>query len=173
MLRLYEISTPWALRPFQPNGTDLVANLHPKLSKPGNTCFDRTYPAFIVRWLWRQPLLALSYIPGVGPSPGTQPLPKSTQTSPTASLGVVMPGTSRRASANAATDDTAATAESRQDRKRRTDRVAQRNHRRRQKLYIEELEAEVALLKSASETETAARHATQNLHLQKEVCIDL
>jgi hypothetical protein len=75
-------------------------------------------------------------------------------------------------SADVATEDSAATAESRLDRKRRADRVAQRNHRRRQKLYIEELEAEVALLKSASEAETAARHATQNLRLQKEVCID-
>ncbi|KAI8671934.1 hypothetical protein NCS56_00655600 [Fusarium sp. Ph1] len=88
-----------------------------------------------------------------------------------------MPGTNHSASptapscfsADVATEDSAATAESRLDRKRRADRVAQRNHRRRQKLYIEELEAEVALLKSASEAETAARHATQNLRLQKEL----
>lgn len=60
-------------------------------------------------------------------------------------------------------------AESRRARKRQTDRVAQQQHRKRQKLYIEELESKVALLTSASQAQSASRLAVQNLRLQQEV----
>lgn len=45
--------------------------------------------------------------------------------------------------------------QTRKDRKRVTDRVAQREHRRRQKIYVEELEAQVKVLKQQSVTDQA------------------
>ncbi|KAH6677854.1 hypothetical protein F5X68DRAFT_264014 [Plectosphaerella plurivora] len=60
-------------------------------------------------------------------------------------------------------------AETRRARKRQTDRVAQQQHRKRQKQYIEELESQVALLKSASQNQAASRLAIQNLKLQTEL----
>lgn len=72
----------------------------------------------------------------------------------------------------AAQRDAAASApsggESRRERKRQTDRVAQQQHRKRQKLYIEELESQVALLKSAGQAQSSSRLAVQNLKLQQE-----
>ncbi|KAG5789224.1 hypothetical protein H9Q69_011728 [Fusarium xylarioides] len=61
-----------------------------------------------------------------------------------------------------------ADAESRRAKKRQTDRNAQRQHRKRQKQYIEGLEAQISLLKSASKTE-ASQLAAQNLQLQDEL----
>ncbi|KAH7169885.1 hypothetical protein EDB81DRAFT_637426 [Dactylonectria macrodidyma] len=46
-------------------------------------------------------------------------------------------------------------AEKRRERKRFTDRVAQRQHRKRQKLHIEELEAQLRALKSGGQSEVA------------------
>uniref|UniRef100_A0A0D2YE18 BZIP domain-containing protein n=1 Tax=Fusarium oxysporum (strain Fo5176) TaxID=660025 RepID=A0A0D2YE18_FUSOF len=60
-----------------------------------------------------------------------------------------------------------ADAESRRAKKRQTDRNAQRQHRKRQKQYIEGLEAQISLLKSAGKTE-ASQIAAQNLQLQDE-----
>ncbi|KAF5973531.1 hypothetical protein FBULB1_8277 [Fusarium bulbicola] len=59
-------------------------------------------------------------------------------------------------------------AESRRAKKRQTDRNAQRQHRKRQKQYIEGLEAQISLLKSAGKTE-ASQLAAQNLQLQDEL----
>ncbi|KAM5353391.1 hypothetical protein ACJ41O_000041 [Fusarium nematophilum] len=59
-------------------------------------------------------------------------------------------------------------AELRRERKRQTDRNAQRQHRKRQKQYIEELEAQIALLKSTGQTKTS-QLAAQNLTLQDEL----
>nr|RBQ90457.1 hypothetical protein FVER53263_13395 [Fusarium verticillioides] len=61
-----------------------------------------------------------------------------------------------------------ADAESRRAKKRQTDRNAQRQHRKRQKQYIEGLEAQISLLKSADKTE-ASQLAAQNLQLQDEL----
>ncbi|KAI7758982.1 hypothetical protein ACKAV7_011471 [Fusarium commune] len=61
-----------------------------------------------------------------------------------------------------------ADAESRRAKKRQTDRNAQRQHRKRQKQYIEGLEAQISLLKSAGKTE-ASQLAAQNLQLQDEL----
>ncbi|KAJ3462290.1 hypothetical protein MRS44_007076 [Fusarium solani] len=60
------------------------------------------------------------------------------------------------------------TAELRRERKRQTDRMAQRQHRKRQKQYIEELEAQIALLKTPGPSETS-QLATQNIRLQDEL----
>lgn len=60
------------------------------------------------------------------------------------------------------------TAELRRERKRQTDRLAQRQHRKRQKQYIEELEAQIALLKTPGPSETS-QLAAQNIRLQDEV----
>ncbi|KAF4341631.1 bZIP transcription [Fusarium beomiforme] len=62
----------------------------------------------------------------------------------------------------------AADAETRRAKKRQTDRNAQRQHRKRQKQYIEGLEAQISLLKSAGKTE-ASQLAVQNLQLQDEL----
>ncbi|KAJ3535515.1 hypothetical protein NM208_g7106 [Fusarium decemcellulare] len=59
-------------------------------------------------------------------------------------------------------------AEQRRERKRQTDRNAQRQHRKRQKQYIEELEAQITLLKAPGPTETS-QLATQNIMLQDEL----
>lgn len=56
----------------------------------------------------------------------------------------------------------------RRERKRQTDRNAQREHRKRQKQYIEELEAQITLLKSPGPSETS-QLATQNIRLREEV----
>jgi hypothetical protein len=59
----------------------------------------------------------------------------------------------------------------RRERKRFTDKLAQRHHRKRQKLYIEELEGRLNLLKSGADSGTAELVA-QNLRLQEEVIND-
>ncbi|KAI8649279.1 hypothetical protein NCS57_01464500 [Fusarium keratoplasticum] len=56
----------------------------------------------------------------------------------------------------------------RRERKRQTDRNAQREHRKRQKQYIEELEAQITLLKSPGPSETS-QLATQNIRLREEL----
>ncbi|CCT72786.1 uncharacterized protein FFUJ_12679 [Fusarium fujikuroi IMI 58289] len=61
-----------------------------------------------------------------------------------------------------------ADAETRRAKKRQTDRNAQRQHRKRQKQYIEGLEAQISLLKSAGKSE-ASQLAAQNLQLQDEL----
>lgn len=61
-----------------------------------------------------------------------------------------------------------ADAETRRAKKRQTDRNAQRQHRKRQKQYIEGLEAQISLLKSAGKSESS-QLAAQNLQLQDEV----
>ncbi|KAH8665570.1 hypothetical protein BGZ61DRAFT_484282 [Ilyonectria robusta] len=52
-------------------------------------------------------------------------------------------------------DVSADEAEKRRERKRFTDRVAQRQHRKRQKLHIEELEAQLRVLKAGGQSEVA------------------
>ncbi|RKL32817.1 hypothetical protein BFJ72_g10317 [Fusarium proliferatum] len=61
-----------------------------------------------------------------------------------------------------------ADAETRRAKKRQTDRNAQRQHRKRQKQYIEGLEAQISLLKSAGKSESS-QLAAQNLQLQDEL----
>jgi hypothetical protein len=58
--------------------------------------------------------------------------------------------------------------EKRRERKRFTDRVAQRQHRKRQKLYIEELEAKLRVLRSGGQSEVAQLTA-HNARLYDEV----
>lgn len=58
----------------------------------------------------------------------------------------------------------------RRERKRTTDRAAQREHRRRQKLYVEELEAQLALVREGNAGEQVAQLMKENERLQKEVC---
>ncbi|KXJ85364.1 hypothetical protein Micbo1qcDRAFT_210029 [Microdochium bolleyi] len=78
-------------------------------------------------------------------------------------------------SGTAATDDCAPdaaipdSAEERRQRKRLTDRVAQRQHRKRQKLYIEELEAQLRLVKDAGAQSQLGRLAEQNFRLREEM----
>jgi hypothetical protein len=56
----------------------------------------------------------------------------------------------------------------RRERKRETDRVAQREHRKRQKLYVEELEQQIRVLQSRDQSDIA-KIASQNLRLKDEV----
>lgn len=58
--------------------------------------------------------------------------------------------------------------EQRRARKRQTDRVAQQQHRKRQKVYIEQLETQLNIIKSSDQSEVA-RLATQNFRLREEV----
>ena len=58
----------------------------------------------------------------------------------------------------------------RRERKRATDRAAQREHRRRQKLYVEELEAQLALVRGGSLSDQLAQVMQENEKLRKEVC---
>lgn len=82
---------------------------------------------------------------------------------PTTQLTRSMPSLGANEAINMTAD-----AESRRAKKRQTDRNAQRQHRKRQKQYIEGLEAQISLLKSAGKTE-ASQLAAQNLQLQDEV----
>ena len=60
--------------------------------------------------------------------------------------------------------------QARKERKRVTDRVAQREHRRRQKVYVEELEAEIRLLKDQTMNDRSGSVLIQeNERLRKEV----
>lgn len=65
-------------------------------------------------------------------------------------------------------DVSADEAEKRRERKRFTDRVAQRQHRKRQKLHIEELEAQLRVLKAGGQSEVAQLTA-RNARLYDEV----
>ncbi|KAF7554066.1 hypothetical protein G7Z17_g3175 [Cylindrodendrum hubeiense] len=65
-------------------------------------------------------------------------------------------------------DEIADEAEKRRERKRFTDRVAQRQHRKRQKLYIEELEDQLRVLRSGGQSEVAQLTA-HNARLYDEV----
>ncbi|KAL2202237.1 hypothetical protein CC79DRAFT_1401903 [Sarocladium strictum] len=56
----------------------------------------------------------------------------------------------------------------RRERKRETDRVAQREHRKRQKLYVEELEQQIRVLQSRDQSDVA-KIASQNLRLKDEL----
>lgn len=60
----------------------------------------------------------------------------------------------------------------RRERKRQSDRVAQREHRKRQKLYIEELESQLKILKTTDQSETS-RLATENIRMREEVCLHM
>jgi hypothetical protein len=57
----------------------------------------------------------------------------------------------------------------RRERKRATDRAAQREHRRRQKLYIEDLEAQLALVRDGSLDDQLAQVMRENDKLRTEV----
>lgn len=72
------------------------------------------------------------------------------------------------------TEESQAEAEKRRrERKRFTDKLAQRHHRKRQKLYIEELEGRLNMLKSGSGGDSGpAELVAQNLRLQEEVIIN-
>lgn len=69
---------------------------------------------------------------------------------------------------NSSRDTPVTTERQRRERKRQTDRVAQREHRKRQKLYIEQLEAQLKILKSSDQSETA-RLAVENFRMREEV----
>lgn len=60
-------------------------------------------------------------------------------------------------------------AQARKARKRATDRVAQREHRRRQKVYVEELEAQVRVLKQQSVADQIGVLLLENEGLRTEV----
>ena len=57
----------------------------------------------------------------------------------------------------------------RRERKRATDRAAQREHRRRQKLYVEDLEAQLALVREGSLDDQLAQVMRENDKLRTEV----
>ncbi|KAF2008865.1 hypothetical protein BU24DRAFT_456092 [Aaosphaeria arxii CBS 175.79] len=57
----------------------------------------------------------------------------------------------------------------RRERKRTTDRAAQREHRRRQKLYVEELEMQLARVREGSVNDQVAQLMRENERLQKEL----
>lgn len=57
----------------------------------------------------------------------------------------------------------------RRERKRATDRAAQREHRRRQKLYVEDLEAQLALVRGGSLDDQLAQVMRENGKLRAEV----
>jgi hypothetical protein len=59
----------------------------------------------------------------------------------------------------------------RRERKRATDRAAQREHRRRQKLYVEDLEAQLALVRCGSLDDQLAQVMRENEKLRAEVSL--
>lgn len=59
----------------------------------------------------------------------------------------------------------------RRERKRATDRVAQREHRRRQKLYIEDLESQLAFIREGSTSQQVGELMRENKMLRDEVCL--
>lgn len=61
----------------------------------------------------------------------------------------------------------------RRERKRATDRTAQREHRRRQKLYVEELEARLELLQNSNPNDQLGQVLKENEELRKEVGLPL
>jgi hypothetical protein len=63
----------------------------------------------------------------------------------------------------------ATTAEDRRERKRASDRLAQREHRKRQREYIDELEAQLKLIKEGSHSESVAVLVAENERLKAEV----
>ncbi|KAL3483145.1 hypothetical protein BJX62DRAFT_245189 [Aspergillus germanicus] len=63
----------------------------------------------------------------------------------------------------------ASTAEDRRERKRASDRLAQREHRRRQREYIDELEAQLKLIKEGSHSESVAVLVAENERLKNEL----
>ncbi|KAG7119850.1 hypothetical protein HYQ44_004346 [Verticillium longisporum] len=65
-------------------------------------------------------------------------------------------------------DEGEVSASARKERKRLTDRVAQREHRKRQKQYIEELEAQLSMLKEGGQSDVA-QLAARNLRLYDEL----
>lgn len=60
-------------------------------------------------------------------------------------------------------------ADSRRDRKRAADRVAQREHRRRQKKYVEELEAKLEFIKQNTSSDRVTQLLIENENLKEEV----
>ncbi|KAH7161518.1 hypothetical protein EDB81DRAFT_347786 [Dactylonectria macrodidyma] len=74
----------------------------------------------------------------------------------------------------AAVEESPGRAEQTQDRKQRkrdADRLAQREHRRRQKQHIQDLEAEIALLKLQPSHERTVQLVEENKLLKEEVCL--
>ncbi|CEL09173.1 hypothetical protein ASPCAL12313 [Aspergillus calidoustus] len=63
----------------------------------------------------------------------------------------------------------ATTAEDRRERKRASDRLAQREHRKRQREYIDELEAQLKLIKEGSHSESVAVLVAENERLKAEL----
>ncbi|KAL3444244.1 hypothetical protein BJX65DRAFT_311023 [Aspergillus insuetus] len=63
----------------------------------------------------------------------------------------------------------ATTAEDRREKKRASDRLAQREHRRRQREYIDELEAQLKLIKEGSHSESVAVLVAENEKLKAEL----
>ncbi|KAL2858527.1 hypothetical protein BJY01DRAFT_241856 [Aspergillus pseudoustus] len=61
------------------------------------------------------------------------------------------------------------TAEDRREKKRASDRLAQREHRRRQREYIDELEAQLRLIKEGSHSESVAALVAENERLKSEL----
>ena len=63
--------------------------------------------------------------------------------------------------------------QTRKDRKRVTDRIAQREHRKRQKLYVEELEAQLEVLRNERSKDKHGTLWKENEQLRQEViCTD-
>lgn len=61
--------------------------------------------------------------------------------------------------------------ERRRERKRTTDRLAQREHRKRQKQYVEELEGRIELMMNSSDSDKNAALLKENASLRQEVLL--
>jgi hypothetical protein len=73
--------------------------------------------------------------------------------------------------ASEAPEDDSSQARQRLEQKRATDRAAQREHRKRQKQYVHELEAQLELVKSRHGSESLALLMKENERLQAEVIL--
>lgn len=78
------------------------------------------------------------------------------------------PGRHQPGQGDPAGQNIASTASERRERKRQTDRVAQQQHRKRQKKYIEELEHKLGVLQSGDQSEIV-RLGTENFRLRQTV----
>ncbi|KAI9040203.1 uncharacterized protein KD926_008527 [Aspergillus affinis] len=79
------------------------------------------------------------------------------------------PGQRRLAAKSPQAEPPLSTAEDRRENKRASDRLAQREHRRRQSEYIDELEAQLKLIKEGSQSESVATLVAENERLKSEV----